>query len=33
MGFFDRIDDRGFNLYVENKNNIYLYIIFEFENF
>lgn len=32
MGLFDRTDDRGFNSYVENKNNTYSHIILELEN-
>lgn len=32
MGLSDRTDDRGFNSYVENKNNTYSHIILELEN-
>lgn len=32
MGLSDRTENRGFNSYVENKNNTYSHIILELEN-
>lgn len=32
MGLFDRTDDRGFNLLIENKSYRYSHIILELEN-